>query len=196
MSVYIPCFLNLTYGGIDVRTMEAMAQGLYESMDMDYISQGPMFIEALAKELHEYGVPVILPAGGLGCHLNAGAFVPDMPHNQYPAAAVGTALYIISGIRGMERGTVSEQREPDGTERYAELELQRLACPRRVFTLSQIKYVADRVKWLWDNRELIGGLEWVEEPEVLRFFFGRMKEIGNWQEKLVEKFKADFGDSL
>ena len=182
----------LTYGGMDVRTMEALAQGLYESLDMDYISQGPIFIETLANELHDYGVPVILPAGGLGCHLNAGEFVPNMPHNKYPAAAVGCALYIISGIRGMERGTVSEQREPDGTERFAELELLRLACPRRVFTLSQIKYVADRVKWLWDNRKLIGGLEWVEEPEVLRFFFGRMKEIGNWQEKLAEKFLADF----
>lgn len=96
----------------------------------------------------------------------------------------------------MERGTVSEQREPDGTERYAELELQRLAVPRRVFTLSQLKYVADRVKWLWDNRSLIGGLEWTEEPEVLRFFFGRMKEIGYWQEQLAEKFRKDFGDSL
>jgi len=197
MMVYVPLYEGfLTYGGIDVRTMEAMAQGLYESLDMEYISQGPLFIEALCKELDDYGVPVILPPGGLGCHLNAGAFVPDMPHNQYPAAAVATALYIVGGIRGMERGTVSEQREPDGTERYAELELMRLAVPRRVFTLSQIKYVADRVKWLWDNRKLIGGLEWVEEPEVLRFFFGRMKEKGFWQEKLVEKFRKDFGDSL
>jgi tryptophanase len=109
---------------------------------------------------------------------------------------VGAALYIAGGIRGMERGTVSEQREPDGTERYAELELQRLAMPRRVFTLSQVKYCADRVKWLWDNRELIGGLEWVHEPKVLRFFFGRMKEIGYWQEDLVKKFREDFGDSL
>ena len=176
--------------------MESMAVGLYESLDMEYISQGPEFINYLAKELTDYGVPVILPAGGLGCHLNAGAFVPDLPHNQYPAAAVGAAMYIAGGIRGMERGTVSEQREPDGTERYAELELQRLAVPRRVFTLSQIKYCADRVKWLWDNRNLIGGLEWTEEPEVLRFFFGRMKQIGNWQEKLAEKFRQDFGDSL
>ncbi len=135
LQPFIPLYEGfLTYGGIDVRTMEAMAQGLYESLDMDYISHGPMFIDYLAKELDAYGVPVILPPGGLGCHLNAGAFVPDMPHNQYPAAAVGTALYIISGIRGMERGTVSEQREPDGSERYAELELQRLAVPRRVFT--------------------------------------------------------------
>lgn len=197
MMEFIPLYEGfLTYGGIDVRTMEAMAQGLYESLDMEYISQGPEFIEYLAKDLHDYGVPVVLPAGGLGCHLNAGAFVPNMPHNQYPAGAVATALYIASGIRGMERGTLSEQRNPDGSEPYAELELMRLAVPRRVYTLSQIKYVADRVKWLWDNRELIGGLEWVEEPSVLRFFAGRLKEIGYWQEELAAKFKQDFGDSL
>ena len=197
MMEFIPLYEGfLTYGGMDVRTMESLAVGLYESLDMEYISQGPEVINYLAKDLDAYGVPVILPPGGLGCHLNAGAFVPDMPHNQYPAAAVGCALYIAGGIRGMERGTVSEQREPDGSERYAELELQRLAVPRRVYTLSQLKYVSDRVKWLWDNRDLIGGLEWTEEPPVLRFFFGRMKEIGYWQEKLAEKFRKDFGDSL
>lgn len=194
---FIPLYEGfLTYGGIDVRTMEAMAQGLYESLDMEYINQGPEFINYLAKELDDYGVPVILPAGGLGCHLDAGAFCPDVPHNQYPAGAVGAALYIAGGIRGMERGTLSEQRNPDGSEPYAELELQRLAVPRRVYTLSQLKYVADRVKWLWDNRKLIGGLQWVEEPSVLRFFFGRLKEIGYWQEQLAEKFRNDFGDSL
>jgi tryptophanase len=96
----------------------------------------------------------------------------------------------------MERGTLSEQRNPDGSEPFAELELMRLAVPRRVYTLSQLKYVADRVKWLWDNRNLIGGLEWVEEPSVLRFFFGRLKEVGYWQEQLAEKFRQDFGDSL
>ena len=197
MMEYIPLYEGfLTYGGIDVRTMEALAQGLYESLDMEYINQGPEFINYLAKELHDYGVPVILPAGGLGCHLNAGAFVPDMPHDEYPAAAVAAALYIAGGIRGMERGTLSEQRNPDGTEPFAELELMRLAVPRRVYTLSQLKYVADRVKWVWDNRKLIGGLEWVEEPSVLRFFFGRLKEKGYWQEQLAEKFRKDFGDSL
>lgn len=197
MMEYIPLYEGfLTYGGMDVRTMETLAQGLYESLDMEYINQGPEFINYLAKELDDYGVPVILPAGGLGCHLNAGAFVPDMPHDQYPAGAVATALYIAGGIRGMERGTLSEQRNPDGTEPFAELELMRLAVPRRVYTLSQLKYVADRVKWLWDNRNLIGGLEWVEEPSVLRFFFGRLKEIGYWQEELAEKFRKDFGDSL
>ncbi|MBE6268648.1 MAG: tryptophanase [Bacteroidales bacterium] len=197
MMEYIPLYEGfLTYGGMDVRSMEAMAQGLYESLDMEYINQGPEFINYLAKELHDYGVPVVLPAGGLGCHLNAGAFVPELPHNEYPAAAVAAALYIAGGIRGMERGTLSEQRNPDGTEPYSELELMRLAVPRRVYTLSQLKYVADRVKWLWDNRTLIGGLEWVEEPTVLRFFSGRLKEKGYWQEQLAEKFRKDFGDSL
>ena len=197
MMEFIPLYEGfLTYGGMEVRSMEAMAQGLYESLDMEIISQGPLFIEYLVKELDDYDVPMVKPAGGLGAHINASAFLPDMPHNVYPAAALAAAVYIAGGIRGMERGTLSEQREEDGTERYAELELLRLACPRRVFTLSQIKYCADRVKWLYDNRELIGGLEWVEEPKVLRFFFGRLKPIGDWQQKLMNKFREDFGDSL
>lgn len=197
MMEFIPLYEGfLTYGGMEVRSMETMAQGLYESLDMEIISQGPLFIEYLVKELDDYGVPMVKPAGGLGAHINASAFLPDMPHNVYPAAALAAAVYIAGGIRGMERGTLSEQREEDGTERYAELELLRLACPRRVFTLSQIKYCADRVKWLYDNRELIGGLEWVEEPKVLRFFFGRLKPIGDWQQKLMNKFREDFGDSL
>ena len=96
----------------------------------------------------------------------------------------------------MERGSISEQREPDGTERYAELELLRLAVPRRVYTLSQIEYAIDRVKWLYDNRNLVGGLKFVEEPAVLRFFFGRLAPTSDWQQKLADKFRADFGDSL
>ena len=197
MMEFIPLYEGfLTYGGMEVRSMEAMAQGLYESLDMEIISQGPLFIEYLVKELDDYGVPMIKPAGGLGAHVNASDFLPDLPHNVYPAGALAAALYIAGGIRGMERGTLSEQREEDGTERYAELELLRLACPRRVFTLSQIKYCADRVKWLYDNRELIGGLEWVEEPSVLRFFFGRLKPIGDWQQRLAAKFREDFGESL
>ena len=76
------------------------------------------------------------------------------------------------------------------------MELLRLALPRRVFTLSQIKYAVDRITWLYKNRDLIGGLEFKEEPETLRFFFGRLESIGDWQERLIEKFKEDFGDSL
>ena len=197
MKQYIPLYEGfLTYGGMEVRAMEAMAVGLLETMDFEIINQGPLFIEYLVKELDEYGVPMVKPAGGLGAHINASEFLPNIPHEQYPAGALAAALYIAGGVRGMERGSISEQRNPDGTENYAELELLRLACPRRVFTLSQLKYCADRVKGLYDNRDLIGGLKWVEEPEVLRFFFGRLEAIGDWQDKLAAKFREDFGESL
>ena len=96
----------------------------------------------------------------------------------------------------MERGTLSEQREPDGTEPVAKMELVRLAMPRRVFTLSQVMYAVDRIDWLFRNRHLIGGLRWVEEPRVLRFFFGRLEADGDWQEQLAAAFRRDFGDSL
>ena len=86
MMEFVPLYEGfLTYGGMEVRSIEAAAQGLLESLDMEYINQGPEFIAYLVKELDDYGVPVIKPAGGLGAHLNASEFVPDMPHNQYPA---------------------------------------------------------------------------------------------------------------
>lgn len=197
MKEYIPLYEGfLTYGGMEVRSMEAMAVGLRETLDMEIISQGPMFVKYLVDELVAYGVPMVLPAGGLGAHVNAAEIVPHIPQSQYPAAALATAFYIAGGIRGMERGSLSEQRNPDGSEQYAEMELVRLALPRRVFTLSQVKYCADRVKWVYDNRHLIGGLKWEDEPKVLRFFFGRLQPIGDWQEKLAAKFREDFGDSL
>lgn len=186
----------LTYGGMSVKEMEAICVGLEETMDLNIISQGPQFIEFMTNELVKLQVPVVLPSGGLGCHLNAKKFLPHVKQEHYPAGALASALYIISGIRGMERGTLSEQRNLDGTEHLANVELLRLAIPRRVFTLSQILYAIDRIKWLYDNRDLVGGLEFVEEPKILRFFFGRLKPVENWPEKLVAKFKADFGDSL
>ncbi len=197
MKEFVPLYEGfLTYGGMSVREMEAIVVGLDESMDEDIISQGPKFIEYMAKELHKRGVPVVLPAGGLGCHLNATEFVKHVPQQEYPAGALAAAVYIASGVRGMERGTLSEQRNEDGSERFAELELLRMAMPRRVYTLSQVEYAIDRITWLYQNRELIGGLKFVEEPKVLRFFFGRLAPTSDWQEKLVEKFRADFGDSL
>ena len=93
----------------------------------------------------------------------------------------------------MERGTLSEEREPDGSERFASVELVRLAMPRRVFTLSQVSYVADRVKWLFDHREMIGGLRFTHEPATLRFFTGRLEATSDWPEKLAKAFEEDFG---
>jgi tyrosine phenol-lyase len=179
-----------------VREIEAMAVGLYETLDFDVISHSPTFIKYLVDALDKSGIPVITPAGGLGCHLDAGAFLSHLPQSQYPAGALAAALYVASGIRGMERGTISSVRDADGNDVMADVELLRLAFPRRVFTLSQVKYAEDRIKWLYDNRHLVGGLEWIEEPPVLRFFVGKLKPTGDWVEKLVAKFRKDFGDSL
>jgi tryptophanase len=197
MRGLVPLFEGfLTYGGMSVREIEALTVGLEETMDMDMINQGPIFIAYMVEELEKRGIPVITPAGGLGCHLNALQFLDHLPQSEYPAGALASALYIASGVRGMERGTLSEQREPDGTEVFANMELLRLALPRRVFTLSQIKYAIDRIQWLWDNRRLVGGLRFTEEPEILRFFFGLLEPTTDWQQQLVAKFRQDFGDSL
>ena len=96
----------------------------------------------------------------------------------------------------MERGTLSEQREPDGREIMANMELLRLAMPRRVFTLSQVEYAIDRIVWLYRHRKMIGGLRFVEEPAILRFFYGRLAPTSDWQQKLVAQFRSDFGTSL
>jgi tryptophanase len=139
---------------------------------------------------------VVTPAGALGCHIDAGAFLPHVPQSEYPAGALAAALFIASGVRGMERGTVSSVRDKEGNDIPADVELLRLAFPRRVFTLSQTMYVIDRVNWLYQNRHLVGGLKFVEEPAVLRFFNGRLAPTSNWPEKLVAKFREDFGNSL
>jgi tryptophanase len=186
----------LTYGGMSVREMEALTVGLDETLDMDMIAQAPQFIGHMVDKFTALNIPVVTPAGGLGCHINALEFLSHIPQERYPAGALAAALYIISGVRGMERGTLSEQRNADGSEPLAHMELVRLALPRRVFTLSQVEYVVDRVNWLYQNRELAGGLKFVEEPKILRFFFGRLAPDSDWQTKLVAKFKADFGESL
>ena len=186
----------MTYGGMSIKDMEAVTIGLEESMDMDMIEQGPIFIELMVDRLLEAGLPVVTPAGGLGCHLDANAFLSHIPQEQFRSASLAAAFYIASGIRGMERGTFSEEKNPDGSEHFAAMELLRLALPRRVFTLSQVEYCVDRLIWLWENRELIGGLEFTYEPKILRFFTGTCKPVGNWADKLVEKFKEDLPDSF
>ena len=185
-----------TYGGMSVREIEAMAVGLYETTDETVISQSPSFIEYAVNELDKLGIPVVTPAGALGCHLDAMGFLPHVPQGEYPAGALAAALFIISGIRGMERGTISSVRDENGNDILADVELLRLAFPRRVFTLSQTMFMIDRVNWLYKNRKLVGGLKFTDEPAVLRFFNGRLAPTSDWPQKLIAKFKQDFGESL
>ncbi|WP_029902995.1 tryptophanase [Prevotella sp. 10(H)] len=193
----VPLFEGfLTYGGMSVREIEAIAVGLYETLDESMICQSPQFIEYLVNSLDKKGIPVVTPAGVLGAHVNAMEICSHIPQTEYPAGSLAAAFFLISGVRGMERGSVSNQRDEYGNETYADMELLRLAVPRRVFTLSQIKYVEDRMTWLYENRELIGGLRFVYEPPVLRFFMGGLEPVSDWPQRLLEKFKEDFGDSL
>ena len=197
MKSLIPVYEGfLTYGGMSTREMEAAAVGLEEAVDMDMISHGPEFIAEFGRILQEYNVPIVTPTGGLGLHINAREFVGHINPYEYQSASLAAAIYLVSGVRGMERGTLSEERNADGSEHIASCELVRLALPRRVFTLSQVRFIADRLAWLYQNRELIGGLRFVEEPNVMRFFIGRLEPTSDWQEKLMAKFKEDFGESL
>lgn len=181
----------LTYGGISIREIEAMAVGLKETVREDVVGQSPAFIQYMVNELDKLSVPVITPGGALGCHVDAKQFFPHIPQNEYPAGALVAAFFLVSGIRGMERGTISSTRDINGNEILADMELMRLALPRRLFTLSQVEYAIDRLHWLFLNRDIVGGLRFTEEPPVLRFFTGRLEPVGDWPQRLIEKFKKD-----
>lgn len=182
-----------TYGGMSTKEVEAMAVGLREMTAQPVASSSADFIDYFVERLLEEGVPVVSPAGGLACHLDARRFIPQVPQSAYPAGALAAAVYLTSGVRGMERGTISTDRDAQGADTLADMELLRLALPRRVFTLSHIEYTIDRLKWLHAHRDLIGGLRFVEEPPVLRFFFGRLEPVGSWVDDLRAAFIADFG---
>jgi tryptophanase len=185
-----------TYGGMSQREVGMMAVGMREMTDPSVAGSAIELVKYFADRLEETGIPIVTPAGGLACHLDAKKFVPHIPKEHYIAGALTGALYIASGVRSMERGTISMERDKDGNEVYADLELTRIAIPRRVYTVSQVEYVVHRLNWLYKNRELIKGLEWVSEPPVLRFFLGSLSVLDNWSRKLCDAFKRDFGDSL
>ena len=185
-----------TYGGMSSKEIEAMAVGIREMTELEVAGSSADAIAWFAGRLIEKGIPIVTPPGGLACHLDAMRFIPQVPQMQYPAGALASAVYITSGIRGMERGTVSMDRDEEGNDVPSDMELLRLAVPRRVFTMSHFEYAADRLRWLYEHRDLIGGLEFIEEPPVLRFFAGRMRALGNWGERLAEAYAKDFGDDI
>jgi tryptophanase len=197
MKEIVPLYEGfLTYGGISVREIEAIAVGLEETTRENVVNQSPSFIDYMVKEIDRLGIPVVMPGGALGCHIDAMQFLAHIGQEVYPAGALAAAYYIVSGVRGMERGTVSSHRDSEGRDILSDLELLRLAVPRRVFTLSQVEYVIDRLNWLYAHREMIGGLRFVEEPAVLRFFTGRMEAIGDWPEKLAHQYRKEFANGL
>ncbi len=170
-----------------------MAVGIREMTELEVAGASADAIKYFVGLLESKGIPVVTPPGGLAGHVDAMRFIPHVPQSEYPAGALAAAVYLTSGIRGMERGSVSMDRDAEGNDVPSDLELVRLAVPRRVFTMSHFQYAADRLKWLYDHRTMVGGLRFIEEPPVLRFFAGRMEAIGGWGEKLAMEFEKEFG---
>ena len=199
LMTWLPVYEGFsTYGGMSTKELEAMAVGLKEMADPEVAGSSPEFIQFFADRLQELGVPVVTPAGGLACHVDARAFLPHIPPLQYPAECLNAAMYLVSGARGVERGTMSEDRDPKtGKEVLGKMELVRIAIPRRAVTLGQIEYLADRIAWLHKHKDLIGGLRFIQEPPVMRFFFGLLEPVGgDWGKKVVDAFQAKFGKDL
>ncbi len=161
-----------TYGGLAGRDLEAMARGLREGLDESYLAYRLAHTRYLADRLVEAGIPIVEPPGGHAVYLDALRFLPDMPRSQFPAQALVVGLYQEGGIRAVEIGGVMFARydERTGETRYPEMELVRLAIPRRVYTQSHLDYVADTIIGLRDKRDTLRGLSIVYETRFLRHF--------------------------
>lgn len=195
LVVHLPVYEGfLTYGGMSVKEIAAMAVGLTEMVDESLIGSELELINYVVEELDRKGVPVVLPPGGLGVHLDSLEFLPHIPRASYPAGSLASALYLVSGIRSMERGALSMDRDKYGREIYPDLELVRIAFPRRTYLRSHADYLIDRVLWLYERREHVKGLRWLYEPPILRFFLGRLEDVGGWGENLAEVYRRELGE--
>ncbi len=166
-----------TYGGMAGYDLEAIAQGLYEALDENYLRYRTRSIAYLGEKLTGAGVPIVEPTGGHAVYLDAREMLPHIDPLEYPAWALNNELYIVGGVRGVEIGSVMFGRQPDGSERPAAHELVRLAFPRRVYTQSHVDYVAEVILHVHAHRERVVGYRFVEEAAVLRHFTARLEPL-------------------
>ena len=166
-----------TYGGLAGRDLEAIAQGLSEVVEEDYLRYRIRSTAYLGEALVGSGVPCVRPIGGHAVYLDAAALLPHIPALEYPGQALAVELYRMGGIRGCEIGTVMFGMHPDGTETPAAMELVRLAIPRRVYTQSHIDYVIEVVRAVAARAAELRGMRIVEQPAALRHFTARFEPI-------------------
>ncbi len=162
-----------TYGGLAGYDLEAIAVGLEEALDPDYLRYRIRSIEYLGERMKQAGIPFIEPTGGHAVYIDARKLLPHIPWNEYPAWALSVALYIESGVRSVEIGSVMFGRQPDGSEKPAAMELVRMAFPRRMYTQSHVDYLAEALDYIKEISPRIRGVRMVEEPPVLRHFTAR-----------------------
>jgi tyrosine phenol-lyase len=167
-----------TYGGMAGRDMEAVAIGLREGAQYEYLKYRINQVRYLGELLIEAGVSIVRPIGSHGVFLDALEFLPHLPRNQWPAQTLSAAIYEDSAVRTMERGAVSKGRDKDtGENIFPKLELVRLTIPRRVYTNTHMEYTAESIIRLFKKRDTIPGLKMIFEPEHLRFFQARFEQL-------------------
>ncbi|MET0615077.1 MAG: tryptophanase [Thermoleophilaceae bacterium] len=166
-----------TYGGMAGRDMDALAQGLREAVDEDYLRYRIRSTAYLGEALDRAGIPVVLPVGGHAVYIDARGLLPHIPPLEYPGQALAVALYREGGIRGCEIGTVMFGRHPDGSETPAAMDLVRLAIPRRTYTQSHVDYVIEVCEQVASHADELRGLRIVEEPAALRHFTARFEPL-------------------
>ena len=169
----------ITYGGMNGRDMAALAVGLDEATEFDYLESRIEQVAYLGRKLTEYGVPVLQPFGGHAIFIDANKFVPTIPRDEYRAQALAIELYIVGGIRGVEIGTVLADRDPfTRKNRYPELELVRLAIPRRTYSLNHMDYIAAVLKNIYDSRDQAkSGYKIIDEAPIMRHFTVKFQKI-------------------
>jgi tryptophanase len=164
----------VTYGGLAGYDLEAVAVGLREALDSDYLRYRIRSIEYLAEKLDRCDIPIVKPPGGHALYIDARAMLPHIPPLEFPAWALGCELYLEGGIRTVEIGSVMFGLQPDGTERPARQELLRLAFPRRVYTQSHVDYIAEVLGNVQRRAGAIRGMRIVEQPPALRHFTAKL----------------------
>ena len=167
-----------TYGGLAGRDMEAMARGIEEMTNYDYIRSRIGQVEYFGNKLMEYKIPIVQPIGGHAIFLDAKKFLPHLKQIEFPAQTLANEIYIDSGVRAMERGIVSAGRNKiTGDHNYPKLELVRLTLPRRVYTQAHIDVTYESIVSVFEKRKSIKGLKMVQEPKYLRFFQARFEKL-------------------
>ena len=168
-----------TYGGMAGRDMEATARGFKEACENEHIVNWRIAqVEYLGNKLIAADIPIVRPIGGHAVFLDAKAFLPHVPQEEYPAQRLAAEIYLESGVRTMERGIVSAGRDPVTKQNYTpKLELVRVTIPRRAYTNNHMDVVAEGIKLAWRRRKEIKGLKMTYEPDSLRFFQARFEVL-------------------
>lgn len=166
-----------TYGGMAGYDLEAVAVGLYEALDPNYLRYRIRTIEYLGEKLLAAGIPIVQPTGGHALYIDARAMLPHIPIDQYPAWSLNNALYLMGGVRGVEIGSVMFGLQPDGTESPAPMDLVRLAFPRRVYTQSHVDYLVEILIAINEQKERVVGHRIVWQAPVLRHFTARLLPV-------------------